>query len=335
MKIHDALQAFHFIRPAWLLVLPLAWGVTAWLARRRANDGNWSRLIDPDLLPGLRIKAEDGVGTMKVWPWLLCVWSLAVLALAGPSWEHDAAAAYRAPGAWMLVLDLSPSMTMTDLSPNRVTRARYALDDVLDGAHDAKVGLIVFSDDAYTVAPLTDDAATIRALLPPLVPDIMPSAGNNLAPALKRAGILLERSGVRDKQLVLMSDGFDDPAAALQAASLLKSQGITVNVVGVGTSEGAPIQDASGKFELDARGKPLLARLDTDSLRQVATAGGGRYVDLPALPSLITELRAQSSRMTGATTQQGVQLAHWLDGGVWLLPVLLLLAALLARRGWL
>lgn len=322
MNIQDALQALHFMRPLWLFALPLVWGLGAWLARRRARDGDWSRLIDADLLPDLRLGANSG-GGLSPWPWLLAAWTLAVLALAGPSWQQDSTTAYRAPAAWVLVLDLSPSMTSSDLSPNRVTRARYALDDLLDGARDASVGLVAFSDDAYTVAPLTDDVATVRGLLPPLSPDIMPSSGDSLAPALTRAGKLLEQSNAKDKQLVLLSDGFSDPAAALQLAASLKSSGMTLNVVGVvAPSAGTPGQIGN-------------AGLSRDQLRQVATAGGGRYVELSQLPSLIADLNARPNRLTGANAEQGVRVAHWLDGGVWLLPGLLLLAALLARRGWL
>ena len=335
MTFNQALHAFHFMRPLWLLALPLLWSLTIWLARSRARDGDWTRLIDADLLPGLRLEPPAGVGGSTPWPWLMAAWTCAVLALAGPSWAHDSTAAYRAPAAWMMVLDLSPSMATSDLSPNRATRARYAMNDVLDGARDTRVGLVAFSDEAYTIAPLTDDVATVRALLPPLAPDIMPSAGDSLAPALERGATLLQQSGSKDRQMIVFSDGFDDPASALRVAARLKVEGVTVNVVGIGTTSGAPLQDANGGFERDANGQPRLARMDQDGLRQIATAGGGRYVDLAQLPALISAISAQGDPATEATAEKGVVLAHWLDGGVWLLPGLLLLAALLARRGWL
>jgi Ca-activated chloride channel family protein len=335
MNFHDALQAFHFIRPDWLIALPLVWSLSAWLMLKHARDGDWSHLIDPELLPGLRLKGQSGSGSASPWPWLCCAWTLAVVALAGPSWEQEEVPAYRAPAVWMVVLGLSPSMAATDLSPNRYTRARYAINDILDSARDARVGMVVYSDEAYTVSPLTDDVATVRALLPPMAPDIMPSAGDHLAPALLRAGTLLQQSGAKDKQLVLLADEFDDPAAALTAAAKLKAQGVTLNVVGVGTSGGAPIKGSGGQFSLDSKGQPQLARLNTDSLRQVAIAGGGRYVDLDGLSTLTTDLHSQPDRLAGATEEHGVHLSKWLDGGAWLLPGLLLLAAVLARRGWL
>jgi Ca-activated chloride channel family protein len=322
MNLPDTLHAFHLIRPAWLYALPVLWGLIFWLARRNARLGNWSQLIDPDLLPGLRLD-RGAVGGLSPWPWLLAVWTVSVLALSGPSWEQNTTSAYRAPAAWMLVLDLSPSMTSSDISPNRVTRARYALDDLLDSAHDARVGLVVFSDDAYTVAPLTDDVATVRGLLPPLAPDIMPSAGDQLAPALDRAGALLAHSGSKNRRVVVVSDGFSDPAAALAAAARLKSQGVKLDVVGVGSDSDTHVRAGQAGGDTGA------------ALRQVAAVAGGRYVGLSEQPTLITSLKAQSSSIDEATQEKDVRLSHWLDGGIWLLPLLLLLAAPLARRGWL
>jgi Ca-activated chloride channel family protein len=311
------MQDVHFLRPAWLLTLPLLWGLSFWLARRRSRDGNWASLIDPELLPALRLDSGGQPGRSP-WPWLALAWTLAALALAGPSWQRAPSPAYRGNAAWVLVLDLSPSMTATDLPPNRVTRARYALDDLLNAAHDARVGLVVFGDEPYTVAPLTDDVATVRALLPPLAPDILPTAGDNLAPAIERAGTLLEHGGGQSGQVVVLTDGFADPAAAFEAAGKLRSRGVAVSVVGIG-----------------APGVSNPGHLDVDRLRQLAASGGGRYVDLAGLPALIGDLQAQAGHAGMAKVKQDIRVAHWLDGGIWLLPFLLLLAAVLARRGWL
>lgn len=328
------IDSFHFLRPLWLLALPVLWALAWWLARRRAADGDWARLIDPELLPDLRLEAA-GRGAVSPWPWLALAWSVAVLALAGPAWERDATAAWRAPGAWVLVLDLSPSMAASDLPPNRVTRARYGIDDLLAAARDTRVGLVVFADETFTVTPLTEDVATVRAMLPPLAPEIMPSPGDRLAPALEQAAQLLARAGRKGGQVVLLSDGYDDPAAALDAAQRLQNQGATLHVVGIGSVTGAPVAEPRGGFSLDARGQPRLARLDVEPLRQLAAGGGGRYVDLAGLPDLITVLRAASRGEDGATAMAGIEVEHWRDAGVWLLPLLLLLVAPLARRGWL
>nr|WP_295785037.1 VWA domain-containing protein [Rhodoferax sp.] len=334
------MQDFQLLRPWWLLALPVLWALVAWLARQHSQHGNASAFIDADLLAALRLDTEQADGSghkpgLSPWPWLAFAWALAVLALAGPSWQHDTTAAYRAPAAWVLVLDLSPSMASPDLAPSRVARARYLVDDILGTARDARVGMVAFSDEPYTVAPLTQDVATVRTLLPVLAPDLMPSPGDHVAPALEQAQKLLTASGARDKRIVLLSDGFDDPAAALRSAAALQQQGISLSVVGVGTTGGAPLRNADGSFALNGQGQPQMARLNMDLLQQLATAGGGRYVDSAQPAALLSDLQSATPRPGEAVAEQGQSVAHWRDAGAYLLPAVLLLAALLALRRWL
>ena len=324
---------FHFLQPYWLLALPPLLALAVWLARRRGRDGPWPRLLDGELLSSLRL-SEGGAGRS---PWLLIglIWTLAVLALAGPTWQRQITPAYRSPGAWIVTLELSPSMDATDVPPSRIAQARFAIDDLLSAAHDARVGLVAFAGDAYTVAPLTSDAATVRNLAQPLAPSLMPESGDRLAPALEDAAGLLQAERGRDRQVIVLTDGMTDPAQALVTAQELHRRGIAVNIVGVGTSNGAPEPDGNGGFVRNASGQVVLSRLDTGLLRQLATAGGGLYVPLDALPRLIADLQHAGSReMSASVAAQHVKVASWLNDGVWLLPPLLLLATLLARRGW-
>lgn len=327
------MSPFHFLHPYWLLALPPLIALAVWLARRRGRDGAWTRLLDGELLSLLRL-SEGGVGRSP-WPLIGFIWTLAVVALAGPTWQRQITPAYRAPAAWIVALEVSPSMDAGDVPPSRIARARLAIDDLLSAAHDARVGLVAFAGEAYTVAPLTSDVATVRNLALPLAPDLMPEAGDRLAPALEEAARLLHASPGRDRQVVVLTDGFSDPARALLAAARLHRQGMAVNLIGVGTAGGAPQPDGNGGFVRNAQGQVVLTRLDTDLLQRVATAGGGRFVSLSALPALVAHLQAAGSReMSSGMAAPHVRLASWLNDGVWLLPALLLLAALVARRGW-
>lgn len=327
------MSRFHFMYPYWLLALPPLVALAVWLARHRGRDGAWQRLLDGELLPHLRL-SEGGPGRS---PWLLIgvVWTLAVLALAGPTWQRQITPGYRAPAAWILALEVAPSMDAADVAPSRMARARYAVDDILSAAHDARVGLVAFAGDAYTVAPLTSDVTTIRNLAQPLSPSLMPESGDRLAPGLEEAVRLLQASPGTNRQVIVLTDGFTDAAQALTTAQQLHRQGIDVNVVGVGTASGAPAPDGNGGFVRDASGQVVLTRLDGDLLQRVATAGGGRFVPLSALPQLIGDLQHAGARtLTAGVAAPKVKLASWLNDGVWLLPLLLLLAALVARRGW-
>jgi Ca-activated chloride channel homolog len=301
----------HFLHPAWLLALPLLWAACVWLAHRQRRSGEWSRAIAPELLPALRL-AGPGRGAS---PWWLLglAWTLATLAMAGPAWRQQTGPAWRAPANWVALLDLSPSMQQADPPPHRVDRARYAIADLLDAARDARVGLVAFAGEAHTVAPLTSDVATVRMLLAPLSPALMPESGDQLAPALDEAGRLLASAGKGHGQVVVYSDGFDDPAQALKSAQRLHAAGATVNVVGVGTPGGA-------------RG---------DELARVAAVGGGDYVPLAQADTLVARLLDDHTAMLRADARRSeLEVDAWRNGGFWLLPPLLLLAAGLARRGW-
>lgn len=327
------MSRFHLLHPYWLLALPPLLALAVWLARRRGRDGAWPRLVDGDLLSLLRLSA-GGAGRSP-WPLIGLAWALAVLALAGPTWQRQITPAYRAPGAWIVALDLSPSMEATDVPPSRIARARFAIDDLLTAAHDARVGLIAFAGEAYTVAPLTSDVATIRNLAQPLAPSLMPEAGDRLTPALEAAARLLRASPGTNRQVIVLTDGFTDPARALVAAQQLRQQRIAVNVIGIGTAGGAPAPDGNGRFVRDQQGQVRLTKLDAGLLGQLAAAGGGRYVPLSALPALIAQLHEAGSReLSSGIAAPHVRLESWLNDGVWLLPPLLLLAALIARRGW-
>ena len=328
----SALRSFHFLYPAWLLALVPLWALIAWLALRRARDGSWSQVIDSDLLPAMRL--EGGRRGSAPWWIFAAVWTLAALALAGPAWRREQGPAYRSPHDWIVLLDLSPSMSARDVTPDRVTRARYVIDDILSAAHDARVGLIVFGGDSHAVTPLTSDAETVRALLKPLAPGIMPVAGDLLTPALEEAGQLLKSVASRDAQIVVLTDGFSDPSHALKSAAELRAQGATVDVIGIGTAGGAPAPIDNRSFAVDDQGRPALVKLPTDLLQRLAAAGGGEYVGLSGERQLIASLQQHRAGNLATENIAGIELNTWRNEGMWLLPPLLLLAALIARRGW-
>lgn len=331
----SALQNFHFLHPAWLLALvPLA-ALAAWAARRdRDPDGAWTRLIDAHLLPALRLgRAGRGLS-----PWLLVgsAWALGAIALAGPAWQLESSSGYRAPASWVLLLDQSPSMSAGDLAPDRATRARFAVADLLNAAQDARVALVVFAGEPYTVTPLTTDVATVRTLLEPLSPRLMPESGHDVAPALIEALRLLRAGHAARGEIVVLADGFDDDERALLTAATLARQGVTINVVGIGTSSGAPRRDSAGNFVRDEYGNIVVTRMQGEALRQLASAGGGRFVTLAGLPGLVGTLHAaRAYALDTDPGKAGAAVATWRNEGVWLLPPMLLLVGLIARRGWL
>jgi len=318
----------HFIRPYWLLLLPLA-VFLPWLWKRaRRPSGDWTRACDPHLLRWLSVSREGG-RARGGGRWLAGTAVLiSILALAGPSWWKLPDSSFSARDARMIVLDLSRSMLAQDLRPNRLTRARFRLADLLEMTGEGQVGLVSYAGDAYVVSPLTSDMNTIANLLPALQPDIVPVAGSRADRALEMAASLLGRAGLSHGEILLVTDSADSADAA--RARDLRKRGIITSVLAVGTVEGAPIPSGAG-FISDRSGNVVIARLDRASLQDVAEAGGGRYMELgagAAGTSLWLERdSSEFARLEGALGER------WKDAGPWLVLLLLPLALLGFRRG--
>ena len=156
------------------------------------------------------------------------------------------------------------------------------------------------------VAPLSDDAETLLAMLDALSPQIMPVRGSRPDLGLAKAGELLAAVGARDGEVILVSDDPGDDRA-LTAAGTLATQGHRVSVLGVGTSEGAPVPGAR-----DADGKPVIARLAEPGLQALARAGGGDYATLtPDGADLARILRTQVGRIDPTRSADGTQPERW------------------------
>lgn len=327
-------SAFHFLRPWWWLALIPAAALMWVLARRRLGAGDWTRVVDPRLLPFVLLR--DTSRRSRPWArYLYPVGALAAItALAGPTWQRLPQPVYRDQGAVVVALDLSRSMDATDVRPSRLVRARFKLADLLGRREAGETALIVYAGEAYVVTPLTDDQATILAQLPALSTDLMPSRGSRSDLAIDKAGQLLEQAGAIRGQVVLITDGVD-PDRTSEALRRLREQGHRLSVLGVGTPQGGPIPLKGGGFLNDARGSIVLPKLDQRALRQLADAGGGIYRLLSAgdedIDALARHLATRPSADPGA--QSGLQTEVWREEGPWLLLALLPLASLAFRRG--
>lgn len=318
----------HFLRPWWWLALaplPLA----LWMLARNGNGrAALARLADAALLPHL--VSNTGARRRVALGLVVLAWLLAVAALSGPAWQKAATPLYVNGAARVVVLSLSDDMLAQDMQPDRMTRARFAVRDLLNDAGDARMALVAYAGAAFTVAPLTDDKNTILNLLQALKPDVMPVPGNDAAAGIRQGIELLQQAHAKAGEIVLVTDTADD--AAVAQAKAARTKGIRLDVLGVGTNEGAPVPQAGGGFA-SGSGGTLMARRDDAALRAVADAGGRRYAVLQADGAGAAAFGVPVAEAGNASRAERAQL--WRDGGIWLLPVLLVLAALAFRRGWL
>jgi Ca-activated chloride channel family protein len=327
---------FHFLRPEWLLIVPLAiWAAWRTGMGRGGRDG-WRAVVDRILQPYVLANGERL--TQRRWPVFAALTAavLAALALAGPSWDRLPVPAYRSDEALVVALDLSRSMDATDIEPSRLTRARLKLIDLLDRREAGETALVVFTANAFTVTPLTTDTKTITALVNALSSDIMPSRGSLLEIGLEKSVELLRQSGTSRGEILLITDAVASPAA-LQRAADLNSDGIVISVLAVGSEDGAPIPNRQGGFVTDNRGEVVIPQLNLANLRRLAAAGGGRFAQLTADDSDLARLypaAGAAGNVMESGDEERREADIWRDQGVWLAVALLPLVALGFRRGW-
>ncbi len=327
---------FHFLRPQWFYALIPCALVLLFRFRKKTGLQQLENICDPRLLQHLIL---DRPGASSTLPLVVLVlsWLIAVIALAGPAWEKQPQPVFRLKTGRVIVLDMSPSMMATDIKPSRLSRAIFKIKDMLDAGREGFTGLVAFSGEPFTVVPLTDDTATIKAMLPALSADIMPVPGDRAAPALDMAYRLLVQAGIKRGSIILVSDGISDMASTVNEIKKIRQKGIRVSVLGIGTEAGAPVPDPSGGFAKDSSGNTYMARLDDAGLGKLAEEGGGVYEKITTDDSDIRRIFAENSNMPGTSSvrERKVHVDKWQDEGVWL--VLLLIPVCLAafRRGML
>lgn len=325
-----AFASFHFLRPWWLLALfavPLIWRL---LARRGGDAGAWTGAVDAHLLKHLLVHGDEAAP--RRWPLLLIAtdWVIACLALAGPAWEQLPTPLYKNTVARVFALELSASMLAQDEKPSRYERARFKLKDMLVHSADAQTALIAYAGDAFVVAPLTDDVNTVTNLVDALDPGVMPVAGNATGRAIDMAASLIKQGGAGEGDIVLLADAAGTDALA--AAARARAAGLHVIVLAFGSAQGAPVPLPQGGFLKSADGDIVLPKVDAQALSAVASAGGGRFLaDSGEADTLLAPPAAATATLPA--TEAGA--ARFLDRGPWLLLLLVPLAALGFRRGWL
>lgn len=322
---------FHFIRPLWLIMIPFIFFLIIVFKKRRLSVGNWGNIIDKKLIPYV-LHRDQLKEDPKIW-WLFTVTGiLAVIAMAGPTWEKIQQPSFRADQSLVIALDLSRSMNAQDLSPNRLTRGKLKILDILERRRSAQVALIVYSANAFTVTPLTSDSDTIISLINSLDTSIMPSRGSYPAAAIEKGIQLLKQAGASNGEILLVTDG-GITSDVFDSVNKLKSEGYKLSVLGVGTEDGAPIPKESGGFVIDNSGQIAIARLEIEDLIKLASIGGGTYTNLTSNDQDINMLLSEKV-LDAEESDESLATDQWHEFGPWLLLLIVPLSSLFFRRGW-
>lgn len=326
--------AFHFLRPWWFLTLIPAI-ILFILALKRAKSGEniWNKHCDPHLLEHLIVKSNP---IFHSWlPYLLLsIWLVTITALAGPTWSRYAQNVYQKNIARVIALDVSQSMNSADIAPSRLERGKYKTLDLLHDIKEGQTGMIVFSSEAFVVSPLTADSNTIASMVPVIDSTIVPVQGSDIASALIKSANLIKQSGFTQGQIILITDSTPSDEA-LTLAHKLAGEGYTTSVLAIGTKQGAPVTNADGSLVMDSSGNITLASLNSKTLEKLAKNGNGEYAAFSNNNSDLHQLLNETNFNIQNPSKKVETKSLWKDEGHWLIWLLILVSAFIARKGWL
>lgn len=274
-------SGFHFAEPVWFWGLLAIIPVALWLIRSaaRAARGPVHRYADPHLLPHLTgtrdLETHERWGRFLRWSLL---WALLLAAMAGPRWDANDVRLFHPGNNLLVMLDISRSMQVDDVSPTRLGRARQELQDLIVNNRTVRLGLISFASVPLVLSPITEDTYTLLNALPSISTDLASLQGSRVGMALDRAENLF--AGIPEdsaRSILLITDGdFDEPDLVERVRKLAEA-GIRFHVLGIGTPEGGQVPAPRGGWVLGPTGVPVVSPLNEPLLKSLSEAGGGVY----------------------------------------------------------
>ena len=330
----------HFAEPRWLWLavlgplLLVALQVYAARARRR----QLAQIASPEFVANLTRSHSPARRVVKNVLLVLAVAGIGV-ALARPQWGVREIASQNFSEDIVFAIDCSRSMLAADVSPNRLERAKLAVQDFVRRHNNGRVGLVAFSGQAFLQCPLTFDHGAFEDALLALDEKTIVVPGTDVGRALDESFRAMEKMD-RKKVIVLITDGEDLEKGGVKIATSLAQSNVVVFTVGVGTEAGAEIRvtNEQGQQELvrDSKGEAVRSRLDEATLRAIAQATKGSYEPLGALGEGLAKVRlaveSKDFDSGGSPTQRyGVDRFHFFVAGV--LGLLVVESLMGTRRG--
>ena len=274
-----------FAQPLWLLAGIVACLFLLWRYRRFNGQQRTAlaQFVSPRLFDKLtasvsasRRRVKQGLFTAGV----ACLFIALARPQAGFRWEEE----HRKGIEMIVAVDTSKSMLTQDVKPNRLERAKLAVNDLVDKLNGDGVGLLAFAGDAFLQCPITLDYDAFRESLNALDTSVISRGGTDIGGAIREAQADFNARPGKEKILVLITDGEDLGGEAVTAAQAAAKDGVKIYTVGVGTAAGelVPVPGEGGgtDFVKDPSGQFVKSRLDEGTLKQIAQATGGMYEPL-------------------------------------------------------
>ncbi|MCG8386254.1 MAG: VWA domain-containing protein [Cytophagales bacterium] len=207
-----------------------------------------------------------------------------VLALLGPSFGESKREVKSVGKDIFILVDLSQSMNANDVQPTRLEKIKFELKNIIKAFSSDRLGIIIFSSEAFTQSPLTYDQNALNIFIETLNTSLVPNAGTDFGPPLEMALEKLESDDSplteqKSKIIVLISDGEDFGENTEDIANDIETAGIKLFTLGVGTERGSKIRTRSG-FKKNREGSDVVTKLENKSLRKLAADTDGKYFEI-------------------------------------------------------
>lgn len=229
---------------------------------------------------------------------LSCAFAVGVIAVMNPRKPGKSTAANRKGIDIAIALDVSKSMLAADLAPNRLERAKQFINKLMAEMPNDRIALVVFAGKAYLQMPLTTDHGAAQLFISSASPDAVPQQGTVISDALMMSVNAFNPADKKFKTVILISDGEDHDEDAVSTAKNLSEQGVMINTVGIGSTEGTTIPDpVTGDVKKDAAGNTVVSKLNEEILKEIAKATNGEYLRLESSDAAVSVLTKQLSQI--------------------------------------
>lgn len=226
-----------------------------------------------------------------------------IIALLGPSFGESQREVQSVGKDIFLLVDLSQSMNANDVQPTRLEKVKFELKNIVGAFSSDRIGVIIFSSEAFMQSPLTYDQNAVNIFIETLNTNLVPNAGTDFAPPLKMALEKLNSDESplmqqKSKVIVLISDGEDFGDDTDQVAEEIESSGIKLFSLGIGTASGSRLRTRTG-FKKDKDGNDVVTKLESTSLRKLASNSDGKYFEINATNNDVSRLINTINRIEG------------------------------------
>ncbi|MEJ8769874.1 VWA domain-containing protein [Prevotella sp. HCN-7019] len=236
---------------------------------------------------------------------ILTALTLVVLMLARPQTGTKISNESRSGIETIIAVDISNSMLAKDVVPSRLDKSKLLVENLIDNFTEDRIGLIVFAGEAFVQLPITNDYVSAKMFLQNMDPSLISTQGTDLARAIRLAMNSFSQQENIGRAIIVITDGEDHEGGALEAAKEAKKKGINVFILGVGSSNGAPIPVGNG-YLTDASGKTVMTALNEQMCQEVAQAGNGTYIHVDNTSEAQEKLNSEISKLQKGTTQSVV-----------------------------